>query len=111
VGQPAEHHVGHVAELAGHGPVEHRVVIAVDGGPPGGHAIDQFPAVGKPQAHTRGGDHRVDRCGIEHGSVRMPHMGTVGGEERVHIQAAKTVPAAVPKGAAIRSGLGARSQG
>ena len=40
VGQTAKHNVGHAIDLLAGSPVEAGVTIAVDTGPPGGHAID-----------------------------------------------------------------------
>ena len=50
VGQPAEHHMRHGPELAFHRREYMRVVIAVDGGPPGRDAVDQPAPVGETDA-------------------------------------------------------------
>ncbi len=42
VGQAAEHHVAHLCRLGMQGGVQSGVRIAVDGGPPGGHSVDQL---------------------------------------------------------------------
>ena len=60
-----------------YGRVEHRVVVAVDGAPPGGHAVDELAPVHQFQAHPFGGRHRPQGlAGVGRG-IGMPEMGTV----------------------------------
>jgi hypothetical protein len=67
VGEPTEHDVRHAPQLPAHGRIEHGVAIAVDGGPPRRHAVDQLDAVdrlaavGQAQTHTLCGYHRQRR--------------------------------------------------
>ena len=46
VGEAAQHHVGELLHLLNDGPVELRVLVAVDHAPPGGHRVDEFPVRG-----------------------------------------------------------------
>ena len=50
MGQAAEHHMAHLFYLLCDGAVDRRVIVAVDNAPPRRHAVDQFGAVGKPDA-------------------------------------------------------------
>ena len=52
VGEPAQHHVRHRAELVPHGVVEHLVPVAVHGRPPRGHPVDELATVGQPQPYA-----------------------------------------------------------
>ena len=64
VGQPAEHDVGHALELVRDRGVQNGVVVAVDGRPPGGHAVHEFPAALELQAHAMGGNHLAHGQGV-----------------------------------------------
>ena len=68
VHQPAQHHVRHPAELPRHRVADVRVVVAVAGGPPGGDAVDQHPAVGQPDPAPVG-------PGCPKRRMRGPHLG------------------------------------
>ncbi|MNP74700.1 hypothetical protein D3C76_1716210 [compost metagenome] len=60
MGDPAKHHVGHLVNLRFHRRIQARMVVPVDGRPPGGHPIDQRFAGGEMQfAPARRGD-RID---------------------------------------------------
>ena len=74
VGEPAEHHVAHPAGLVGQGGVEDRVAVAVDRGPPGGHAVDQLTAVGQPQPDALGALDQVGVGAPGHRPVGMPDV-------------------------------------
>ena len=74
VGEPAEHDMGHVAELALQCLVQRFVVVAVNGAPPGRHAVDQFAPVRQADAHTLCRYHRIDRQPGIDGAVRVPHV-------------------------------------
>jgi hypothetical protein len=80
VGEAPEHDVGHPVELVPDGLVEDRVVIAVDGAPPGRHAIDEDPAIHEFDAAAVGGAHRIDRVLIQGRGVGMPDMGPIDGQ-------------------------------
>jgi hypothetical protein len=64
MGEATEHDMGHAARLLQQGGIQDRVVIAVDGAPPGGHAVDQGAAVSQLQADAMGGHHLGDRQGV-----------------------------------------------
>ncbi len=49
VRQSAEHDMAHFAELPCGGGVEHGIAVAVNGGPPRAHPVDQSAAVGERQ--------------------------------------------------------------
>ena len=83
VGQPAEHDVRHVIELIARRLIQDRMVVAVDGAPPGGHAVDQLAAVHEPDPATRRRAYRIDRIAIDRGGVGMPGVGPVDPEQLV----------------------------
>ena len=66
VGEPAEHHVRHVAELAAYGLVQLGHGVAVDGRPPRRHAVDELGAVSEHAGVRRSAD-STSRTGV--GSV------------------------------------------
>jgi len=72
--QAAEHNVRHGIDLCFQRCVYLRMVVAVDGAPPGRHTVDQLAAVGKLQAHATGRHHRVHRQLRIHRAVGMPDM-------------------------------------
>ena len=74
MGEPSEHHVGHVFELIADGLIENGVVVTMDGGPPGRHAVDEFPPVFQNNADAGSRGNRIDRERILHGGIRMPEM-------------------------------------
>ena len=54
VGNTAKHYMTDFIDLLHSGFIEHRVIISVDGAPPGGHAIDQLSTIGQTQHYTIG---------------------------------------------------------
>ena len=75
MGEPAEHDVAHPADLLRGGGHEGGVSVAVDGGPPGAHGVDDAAAVGQPEVDAvGGGDGQVGGVG---GGVGVPHVGVV----------------------------------
>jgi len=81
VRQSAEHDMAHLAELPCGGGVEHGIAVAVNGGPPRAHPVDQSAAVGERQDSPlrRVDDQRTSRRGKR--SVRMPEdIGIDGGD-------------------------------
>jgi hypothetical protein len=74
VHQAAEHDVGHRLELALDRGADMRMVIAVAGGPPRGDAVDQFAAVGKPDAAALGRGDRKRRRYRFHLRIGQPDM-------------------------------------
>ena len=61
VGNPTEHDVRHLVNLRFHRRVQARVIVAMNGRPPGRHAVNQLPAVGEGQLTAVGGHDRIDR--------------------------------------------------
>ncbi len=61
MGEPAEHHVAEPVHLVVHRRVEDRVPVAVDGGPPRRHAVDQLPPVLQHQSRAVCVDDRPQR--------------------------------------------------
>ena len=53
VREPAEHHVAHAIDLLLGGSGEPRMAVAVGGGPPGGHGVDEVGAIGKREVDSR----------------------------------------------------------
>ena len=100
MGEAAKHDMGHALELLAHGRIELRVTIAVDGRPPGGHAVDQLAAVGELQTAALGSHYRKHRRRIDQRAVRMPDMLTVVGEpgRRLIHDPARTCQRAAPGG-------------
>ena len=79
--QSAEHDMAHLAELPCGGGVEHGIAVAVNGGPPRAHPVDQSATVGERQGSPlrRVDDQRTSRRGKR--SVRMPEdIGIDGGD-------------------------------
>src|SRR5690606_6960557 len=74
VGEAAKHHMGKVVELIPRRGVERRVVVTVDGRPPGRHAVDQPPSIRQVNVDALGAHHRIagDRRGCRR--VGMPDM-------------------------------------
>jgi hypothetical protein len=83
MGEAAEHHVREVVRLRGERSVEHRVVVAVDGGPPRRHPVDEPGAVGQPQAYPVGAGHQSDRRRVGHRRVGVPEVLAVEREQVV----------------------------
>ena len=75
--QAAEHDMWQGIDLRMQGLHQLRVAVAVDRAPPGGHAVDQRPAVGQNQAHAFAADDRVDRIRIRCRRIRMPDMAQI----------------------------------
>ena len=61
VDKPRKHDMRQLVELGMDGGADLRVVVAVTGGPPRRDTVDQAAAVGKFDAHARGGNHRQRR--------------------------------------------------
>ncbi len=80
MGDPAEHHVGHAVNLRFHRRIQPRVVVAMNGCPPGGHTVHQLFAAGQRQLAAVCFRHRVYRQGLSHGGVGMPDMALIEGE-------------------------------
>ncbi|MNM38091.1 hypothetical protein D3C81_488390 [compost metagenome] len=74
MGQPAKHHVGHLAELGSRRCVQFRHLITVDAGPPGAHAIHQFTAVAEGEGHPLGAGHFIAGQGMVEGGVGVPDV-------------------------------------
>lgn len=74
MGEAAKHHMGHVLGLFLQGLIQDRMVIAVDGAPPGRHAVYQLAAIGQTDAHTLGRNHRVHRQRPGQGGVGVPEV-------------------------------------
>ncbi len=72
MGQAAEHDMRQRLQLPVQRGVDVWMVVAMDGAPPGGHAIDQFPAVGESEAYPLCRNDREDRQVRAHGAVGMP---------------------------------------
>ena len=89
MGQAPEHHVGHGVELLKHGLIQDRVVVAMDGAPPGGHAVDQLASVHQVQPAPLGGTYRIDRVTVQGRGVGVPGMGLVDGEDLVDVHGEK----------------------
>jgi hypothetical protein len=85
VGQPAEHHVRHPAELVGDRRVEDLVPVPVHGGPPRRHPVDEFPAVGEREPDPARRDDRQRRAGRGHRPVRVPDVRAVEAEQVVPV--------------------------
>ncbi len=90
VGQAAEHHMAHLCRLGMQGGVQSGVRIAVDGGPPGGHSVDQLgPAFDWPrQAQAcpgRGFDEERLMCG-GHRPIGMPDVRLVERKQAIRRQ-------------------------
>jgi hypothetical protein len=81
VGKAAEHDMGHAVELVADGLIENRVIVAVDGAPPGRHAIDENPAIHEFNVAAVGGAHRMDGIPFDGRGVGMPGMGLVDGQQ------------------------------
>ena len=81
VGEPAEHHVGHLAELGRDGGVEHRVPVAVDRRPPRRHPVDHLPTVGEVEPAAGGAADGDAGHRRGHRRVRVPHRGAVAPHE------------------------------
>jgi hypothetical protein len=75
--QPAEHDVSHVPELLFDGAIQHRVVVAMNGTPPGGHPVNQLAAIRQPDAHPVCRLHRINRQISAECAVGMPDVCTV----------------------------------
>ena len=80
MGEAAEHHVRHPAELRPHRFVQCRVPVAVHDRPPRRHRIDDRAPVRQVEVDARGvadpGERAPARC-----RVRVPHVVTVSGEK------------------------------
>ena len=89
VGQPAEHHVRHRAELAMGRVVELGHGIPVDRAPPRRHRVDDLTrpavAVTQPQPDAVRRLHEVRVLGSERGGVRVPHVGAVERQQRLDV--------------------------
>ena len=81
VGQAPEHDMGHGRQLVPEGLIEDRVVVTVNGAPPRGHAIDEFPPVHELKAAAPGGAHRIDRVPVQGRGIGMPGVGLVDGQQ------------------------------
>ena len=81
MGEAAEHDVAHLLQLGLCGGVEAGVVVAVQGSPPGRHAVDELPAVGQFDDTAVCGANRINRQGIGHGGVGVPNVSAVDGEQ------------------------------
>ncbi len=77
VGEPAEHHVGHPAELVGDRGVDLRHPVAVDGRPPRRHAVEDLTPVGQRQVDPVGALHHVGGHGGRDSGVGMPDVSAV----------------------------------
>ena len=74
VGQATEHDMGHAGELVGDGGVQNGMVVAMDGRPPRGHAVNELPAVREPKAHAARGDDLVHGQGVRRRGIGMPDV-------------------------------------
>ena len=84
VGEPAEHHVAHPADLVADGGVELRYGVPVDRAPPRAHRVDDLDLAAvptKPESHALGGDDLVHQRGGGRGGVRVPQVVPVPREE------------------------------
>ena len=54
--EPAEHDVGHVDKLVFDDSIQNRMIVAMDGAPPGRHTVDEFCSVGEAQPNALGGN-------------------------------------------------------
>ena len=81
VGEAAEHHVAHGAELVADRRVEDGMGVPVHGRPPRRHAVHQLPPVGEAQPHPLGGDDRKRRHERGHRRVRVPYPPPVVAEQ------------------------------
>ena len=81
VGQAAEHDVGHAVQLFAYGGVEGGVAVAPDRRPPRGHGVHQLAPVGQAQAHARRRDHGQRRRSRREGSIRVPDVVPVIGQQ------------------------------
>ena len=69
--------MGHVAELTFDRGVEHRVAVAMQSGPPRGHAVDHLTSIGQVQSDALRRHHRNGRMDGRHGRIGMPDRGQV----------------------------------
>ncbi|MND89453.1 hypothetical protein D3C80_815110 [compost metagenome] len=77
VGNAAEHHVRHLFQLLRGGQVQLRVVISVNGRPPGRHTVNQASAIGQLQFNAAGGLYRITGQWVAHRGVRVPDMALI----------------------------------
>ncbi|CFM10567.1 Uncharacterised protein [Bordetella pertussis] len=75
VRQAAEHHMRHAVQLLAHRLGDMRVVVAMAGRPPRGHAVDQRASVGQLQQAAVAAHHRQRRRGGLHLRIGQPDMG------------------------------------
>ena len=74
VGQTAKHHVGFAFQLLMHGRVQHRVVVAVNGGPPAAHAVHHITEPFDFQPHSTRTGYGVHGVGAVHAGVGVPNV-------------------------------------
>ena len=75
--EPAEHDVGHVDKLVFDDSIQNRMIVAMDGAPPGRHAVDELFAVGEAQSNAFGGNNRKHGGFPGHRRVGMPDLRAV----------------------------------
>jgi hypothetical protein len=80
MGQAAEHHVTHLTELIADSLVKYRVPVAMYGGPPRRHTVDQLAAVGQSQPDAGRGLHQEGLVNRRHRGVGMPDMLPIKGK-------------------------------
>ncbi|CHM48099.1 Uncharacterised protein [Salmonella enterica subsp. enterica serovar Typhi] len=80
MGYAAEHDMRHGVNLRFHRRVQLRVVITMNGRPPGGHPLNQAFARGENQLAAFGPLNGIYRQRRGHGSVRMPNMAFIEGQ-------------------------------
>ena len=73
----AEHDVGHVDKLVFDDSIQNRMIVAMDGAPPGRHAVDEFYSVGEAQPNAFGGNNRENWGFPGHRRVGMPDLRAV----------------------------------
>ena len=75
--EPAEHDVGHGDKLVFDDSIQNRMIVAMDGAPPGRHAVDEFCSVGEAQPNALGGNNRKNSGFPRHRRVGMPDLRAV----------------------------------